>query len=264
MPLAVVIPAAPASPWLAACVSSVRAQNPTAVYVVSEAAPSKVEAQHVVAPSGSGFAARANLGLRQARADGHSRALLLNDDTELRAGVLTALADCEAPVCGAILEHWTGGVQQAGLRVSMRTARVVAQTSVPADYAVDAIGGAALCLDLVLFERLGGFDDRFHFYFEDVDFCLRARAAGAQVTLVPEARVRHRGGGTRSHASPEAAFHLGRSHALLARGLGGHGTWLRLATVASAGSAWTLRSVGLSGISSFARGFAEGVSAPAG
>jgi GT2 family glycosyltransferase len=244
-------------------VASVRAQHPTAIYVVSEVKHRHVEAQHVVTKRGHGFATRANLGLLQARADGHDRALLLNDDTELRDNSLSALAACKSPVCGAVLEHWTGGVQQAGLRVSLRTARVVARTSISTDGSVDAIGGAALCLDLALFDRLGGFDERFHFYFEDVDFCLRARAAGANITLVPGARIRHHGGGTRSHSSPEAAFHLGRSHALLARGLSGHGTWLRLVTVASAGSAWTLRKVGLSGIREFARGFAEGLSTPA-
>jgi len=261
VPLAVVIPAAPDSPWLSACVASVQAQNPFAIYVVSEAAPTDA-VHHVAADPEDGFAARANRGLRRAHADGHARALLLNDDTELCDGALNQLAACDAPICGAVLEHWGGGVQQAGLRVSRRTGRVVASTRVGEP--IEALGGAALCVDLALFEQLGGFDERYQFYFEDVDFCLRAAQGGARIVLVPGARVRHRGGGTRSHQSPEAAFHLGRSHALLARGLGRRGRLLRLATVASAGAAWTVRSVGTRGLSAFARGFAAGVRVPVG
>ena len=257
MPLAVVIPAAAASPWVGPCVSSLRREDPDAVYVVSEADPALPHVTHVAVPAGAGFAARANAGLGRAAADGHERALLLNDDTEVVPGALAALARAPDLVCGAVLEHWDGGVQQAGLRVSRRTARVVAHDSVPADPEVDAIGGAALCLDLPFFAELGGFDERYRFYFEDVDLCLRARAQGVVPRLVADARVRHRGGGTRSHRSPDAAFHLGRSHTLLARRLGSGP--LRLLTVASAGSAWTLDSVGLVGLSAFARGMVEGI-----
>jgi GT2 family glycosyltransferase len=261
--LAVVIPAAPASPWLAPCVVSVLAQEPAAVYVVSEVAPQDVEARHVPVTPGSGFARRANAGLAAARADGHLRALLLNDDTELRDGALRGLAACDADIVGAVLEHWEGGVQQAGLSVSSRTARVVSRTRAPTNgdsgAPVDAVGGGALCVELELWERLGGFDERYEFYFEDVDFCLRARAAGARVVVVDGARVRHRGGGTRSHRSADAAFHLGRSHVLLARGLGrGPARLLRLGTVASAGAAWTLRSVGPAGLGPFVRGLIAG------
>ncbi|MCO4770383.1 MAG: glycosyltransferase family 2 protein [Deltaproteobacteria bacterium] len=263
MPLAVVIPAAPDSPWVEACVASVRQQTDGTIYVVSDGRPLDDSlATLVTAPADAGFAQRANLGLLRALVDGAERALLLNDDTLLVPGAIDALQESSAPVCGAVLEHWDGGVQQAGLDVSMRTARVLARTVVGEDVTVDAVSGAAMCIDLALFEKLSGFDSRYHFYFEDIDFCLRARARGARVELVPAARVRHRGGGTRSHHSNEAAFHLGRSHAMLARELGGGpGQLLRLMTVASAGSAWTVRSVGFGGIRSFVRGFAEGVTA---
>ena len=259
--LPVVIPSAPGSPHLSACVASLPAD--TAIYVVSEEAPGV--GQHVPVPEGAGFARRANAGLAAARADGHRSALLLNDDTELEGGVLPALASAltRSRIVGAVLEHWDGGVQQAGLSLSRRSGRVVARTSEPGatESSVDAVGGAALALDLDLWSELGGFDERFDFYFEDVDLCLRARARGVRPLLVGSARIRHRGGGTQSLRSPEAARQLGRSHVLLVRSLPGGrlARSLRLTTVIGAGAAWTLRSVGASGLGQFGRGVLAGL-----
>ncbi len=259
--LPVVIPSAPASPHLTGCVASLPAN--AVVYVVSEEHPGV--GQHVLVPESAGFAQRANAGLAAARADGHRSALLLNDDTELEAGVLPALASAltRSRMVGAVLEHWTGGVQQAGLSVSRRTGRVVARTSDPGatESTVDAVAGAALALDLDLWSGLGGFDERFDFYFEDVDLCLRARAHGVRPLLVGSARIRHRGGGTQSLQSPAAAQQLGRSHVLLVRSMPGGriARSVRLTTVITAGAAWTLRSVGASGLGPFGRGVLAGL-----
>lgn len=248
--LPVVIPAAPDSPHLDDCLASL-GDAPT--YLVGEG-------RTVAVAEDAGFAARANAGLAAASADGHTAALLLNDDTRVRPGALDALAEAVGAhrLVGAVLEHWEGGVQQAGLQVTTRTGRVTARTQDPGSRTVqvDALGGAALAIDLALWSRLGGFDERFAFYFEDVDLCLRARATDVRPHLVGGARIRHRGGGTRSHRSPDAAFHLGRSHTLLARTLGGGP--LRLGTVVAAGTAWTLRSVGLRGLPAFGRGVWSG------
>ncbi len=55
--------------------------------------------------------------------------------------------------------------------------------------------GAAL-YRLELLAGLGGFEASFTAYFEDLDLALRARARGARALLLPDARVRHRGGTT--------------------------------------------------------------------
>lgn len=259
--LPVVIPSASASPHLAACVASLPAN--TAIYIVSES--DHGVGQLVPVPIDAGFARRANAGLAAARADGHRAALLLNDDTELEAGALPALASAltRSRIVGPVLENWTGGVQQAGLSVSRRSGRVVARTSDPGatERRVDAVAGAALALDLDLWADLGGFDERFDFYFEDVDLCLRAGALGVRPLLVGSSRIRHRGGGTRSLHSPQAAHQLGRSHVLLVRALpGGRAARsLRLTTVITAGALWTVRSVGARGLGPFARGVRAGL-----
>jgi GT2 family glycosyltransferase len=55
----------------------------------------------------------------------------------------------------------------------------------------DWVSGCALVARRTAWERLGGFDERYFMYFEDVDLCLRARAAGFRVGVHPGALVTH-------------------------------------------------------------------------
>jgi GT2 family glycosyltransferase len=65
--------------------------------------------------------------------------------------------------------------------------------------------GAAMMIDRALFLELGGFDERFFCYCEDVDLGYRLRLRGEPVLLAPHAIVRHEGsaatGGRRSDFS---------------------------------------------------------------
>jgi len=59
---------------------------------------------------------------------------------------------------------------------------------------VDWVPGAFALVRRDLFDRLGGFDERFFLYYEEVDLCRRIRAAGYRVQYWPELRVQHIGG----------------------------------------------------------------------
>jgi N-acetylglucosaminyl-diphospho-decaprenol L-rhamnosyltransferase len=60
---------------------------------------------------------------------------------------------------------------------------------------VEQPAGAFLLFRRELWQRLGGFDERFHpIWFEDVDFCKRAREAGARILYFPSIEARHTGG----------------------------------------------------------------------
>jgi len=264
--LAAVVPAAPDSPWLEAAIRSVRADGVERVFVVSEGG--RGPGERVAVSPDAGFAARANAGLAAARSAGFAAALLLNDDTEVLPGTTEALASAlrrpAVAVAGAVLLDWDRpSIQQAGIRVGRRSGRVRLERREPTRpiSSADAVGGAAMALDLAALDRLGGFEERFGFYLEDVDLCLRARRAGLGVVVVRDARVRHRGGGTRDGRSGEAAWHLGRSHALLARRLGGGpvARAARLVSVAGLGLAWSARSVGAGGPRRFVAGWLAGL-----
>ncbi len=60
---------------------------------------------------------------------------------------------------------------------------------------VDVLQGAWLLIRRPLFVQLGGFDERFFMYYEDVDLAYRARRAGWAAYYFAEARAFHRGGG---------------------------------------------------------------------
>jgi len=55
--------------------------------------------------------------------------------------------------------------------------------------------GAFLMFRREVWQQLGGFDTQFHpLWFEDVDFCKRARGLGLKIRYVPTVTARHRGG----------------------------------------------------------------------
>lgn len=166
--------------------------------------------------SPGGFTVAANAGL--AAATGRI-VLLLNSDTEVAPGALAALvaAFARAPrlgVAGAALHgadgapQWSGGplptprwlfalasglAAAAGRLPGYRRARPVAGHG-PAPIAW--VSGAALAVRAEALRAVGALDERFRLYAQDLDLCRRVRAAGFEVTIVPGARVLHRGGAT--------------------------------------------------------------------
>ena len=59
---------------------------------------------------------------------------------------------------------------------------------------VDQIIGAALLVPSIMYKRLGGMDERFFVYFEEVDFCKRLKEAGGEIWFWPKAKVQHLSG----------------------------------------------------------------------
>lgn len=58
---------------------------------------------------------------------------------------------------------------------------------------VPMLGGAALLVRRTVIEEVGGFDERFHMYGEDNDWCLRIVRAGWQLVFQPAAVILHHG-----------------------------------------------------------------------
>jgi GT2 family glycosyltransferase len=58
---------------------------------------------------------------------------------------------------------------------------------------VEMVSGACMAVRRQVFQSLGGFDERFFIYYEDADFCLRARSLDYGIYYFPEVQVVHRG-----------------------------------------------------------------------
>lgn len=76
---------------------------------------------------------------------------------------------------------------------------------------VDQVMGSFFLVRGSLFRQLGGFDERFFVYFEEVDLTLRARRAGFQTFYLAEAAAYHKGGGTSEHVKAVRLFYSLRS-----------------------------------------------------
>jgi len=57
---------------------------------------------------------------------------------------------------------------------------------------VDWVSGAAVCIRREAWREVGGFDEGYYMYAEDMDWCLRAGEAGWDIHYVPEAVIVHR------------------------------------------------------------------------
>lgn len=164
-------------------------------------------------PTNGGFAAAVNTGIRAAHGE---VVVLLNNDTEPEDGWLAPLVE-EAQrggIAGALILNPDGSVQAAGLTQNDSGEWVNglhahrSQGGTPVDR--QAVMGACIAARRDVLLRLGGLDEGFPSGGEDVDLCLRARAAGLPVRLVPASRVKHREGTTR-FALPDAQARIRQS-----------------------------------------------------
>ncbi len=65
--------------------------------------------------------------------------------------------------------------------------------------AVDWVSGACFCARRTALEELGGFDEAYFMFAEDIDLCWRAHQAGWGVGVAPQAQVTHVHGASRRH-----------------------------------------------------------------
>lgn len=166
--------------------------------------------------SSLGFSSAANAGLRLASG---SVLLLLNSDTEIAADGLQAMLqalgdDARLGVVGAQLHYpdgapqWSGGsapgiawlfAQASNLHMALSRVpgyRSVRPLASARNREVDWVTGAALAMQRGVWEAVGPFDESFRLYAQDLDFCLRARAAGWRVMIAPAFAVMHHHGAT--------------------------------------------------------------------
>jgi len=78
-----------------------------------------------------------------------------------------------------------------------------------------AVTGTALLVRGDVFGRLGGWREIFHYYYEDVDLCLRARSLGGDVEVVTGAVVHHAVSATAGRESDFKRYHILRNRLLL-------------------------------------------------
>ena len=180
----------------------------------------------IASPTNLGFTGGNNLGIRAALSHAADAVLLVNSDAivepECVERLVEALAErTDAGIAGpSIVAHDDPTlVTSAGIRFSPTTGRVRTEEfgarlvrGETASRQVDAVSGAVMLVKREVFERTGLFDEAYFFSLEDVDFCLRARAAGFTTICVPASIARHVGSRTIGTRSPRKLYFATRNH----------------------------------------------------
>ena len=76
------------------------------------------------------------------------------------------------------------------------------------------ITGAAILIKRKVFEKIGFFDDKYFIYYDESDFCLRARKTGFSIYIQPKAVAYHAFSGTVEVNSPFQKYYTTRNHYL--------------------------------------------------
>lgn len=130
--------------------------------------------------------------------------VVVNPDIRLRELALDQLlltaAEPGVGVAAPIVHSSDGHLQDSARRFPTfsRLIRRKLGSKTPPDYTigqellyVDWVAGMFMVFRHDVYASIGGFDDRYFMYFEDVDLCRRLHCIGLRVTLLPQAYVIH-------------------------------------------------------------------------
>lgn len=179
-----------------------------------------------------GVAVGNNQGISAALSDGAEWILLVNNDTVIPAGTLTGLLDMAKEKGLHILSPTIEGIEPvdsvwyAGGSISPYQGMKVRHEKMGSPL-MDAPQGlrqtpyASTCCLLIhrdVFNRIGGMDKDYFVYFDDVDFAIRAKAAGFPYWLTGEYKIIHKASSlTGGYLSPFSVRWISRNWVLVTR-----------------------------------------------
>lgn len=149
-----------------------------------------------------GFAAGNNIGILYALKRGADAIMLLNQDTVVKESFLEFLYRNPADIVGPVIKFRRKGrwIYDYGGKINWLIGRTSHQESLVGGRLSkklnfqdpDYISGCAMLIKRPVFEKVGLLDERFFLYFEDADFCQRAKKAGFKIAVEPKAIIFHK------------------------------------------------------------------------
>jgi GT2 family glycosyltransferase len=194
----------------------------------------------------SGFSVANNQGMQasiSANGSGPKYFLFLNPDTLIRPGAIQSLVECmekkpKAGMVGARLVYGDGRFQHSAFRFPGLGQLLFDLIPLPArlydsrlngryprrnyrpdgqPFSIDHPLGATMLVRRDVAEATGGFDESFHMYCEEIDWCWRIHNAGWTIFTVPKAEVVHFGGESTRQIPSRSVVDLWSSRAKLYR-----------------------------------------------
>ena len=175
-----------------------------------------------------GYAGNNNIGIEAALAAGADWVLVLNEDTVLAPDCLTRLvaagkADGHIGFVGPMVYHYDEPqvIQSAGGRLDRLwvSSHFGQNETDHGQYnqvrEVDWVTGCSLLARSRMIRHIGLLDERFFYYWEETEWCLRARRNGWRIVHVPQAKVWHKGVQRLYRPGPSVAYYNTRNRFLL-------------------------------------------------
>lgn len=186
-----------------------------------------------------GYAGNNNVGIQAALEQGAEWLFVLNDDTTLDPACLSMLIkvgerDAKIGILGPMVYHFDEPqvIQSAGGSLGKywlsthlgkdEMDRGQFQTA----HEVEWISGCAILVRRALIEQVGTLDPNFFLYWEETEWCIRARKAGWHIFHVPQAKLWHKGVQRNYQPKPYVTYYVTRN---------------RLFTLAKHKAPWTAR-----------------------
>lgn len=172
-----------------------------------------------------GFAEGNNIGIKKAIIKRTDYVLLLNNDTIVEKEFLDKLiqvaeSDPNIGIVGPTIYYYNdvNKIQSAGTKISLKTGTIKTFRLNKNDLGeynnitdVDSVTGCALLAKSELFENIGYLIKEYFAYWEETEWCIRARKKGYKVMYVPQAKVWHKGGSSSKKISGFHEYHTARN-----------------------------------------------------
>ncbi len=152
-----------------------------------------------------GFVGGMNCGIQHALDQGAVSVLFLSNDTVIAPDMMEVLSSAaatleQADILGPAIYYYDdpqrlwaiGGIWHRWLPMPVEIRPGPRTLPDAAPFRLDYVTGCAMWVRRHVFEKIGLLDTRYFAYYEDADFCRRAREAGFTIWGVPRARMWHK------------------------------------------------------------------------
>ncbi|OGE32054.1 hypothetical protein A2631_02965 [Candidatus Daviesbacteria bacterium RIFCSPHIGHO2_01_FULL_44_29] len=175
-----------------------------------------------------GYTGGNNIGIKAALAAGAAYILVLNPDTLINPDTITlllsGLKENQAGIVGPKIyfansqKIWFAGgmMDEANVLGSHRGVNEQDRGQYDTPQEIDYATGAALFVKREVFTEIGLFDERFFLYYEDSDFCKRARMKGFKIFYIPTASLYHANASSTGLGSTLQDYYITRNRLLYA------------------------------------------------
>jgi GT2 family glycosyltransferase len=174
-----------------------------------------------------GYAGNNNVGITAAMEKSADWVFVLNEDTILKSDCLTHLVeagelDSRIGVVGPMVYHHDEPdvIQSAGGKLgrhweSFHLAKNEAECGqFMQPHEVDWISGCAIMVRRAVIEEVGKIDERYFYYWEETEWCIRAGKSGWRVVHVPQAKLWHKGVQRDYRPAPHVTYYDTRNRLL--------------------------------------------------